>query len=219
MLLLLLLYTSIAQIPAPPGHARIPANAWGNYLRQLPLKKDPTVYLFNGQKKLNQEAQYAVVDISVGNRDLQQCADAVMRLRAEYLFTTHQYEKIAFTSNTGARYQFTSPYTHAHLMDFLTTVFTYCNSASLEKELKPKNIREIHIGDVLIRGGFPGHVVIVVDVAEDSRGNRMFMLAQSYMPAQDIHVLKGQIGPWYKAEEGMIHTPEYSFHSSNLKTW
>jgi hypothetical protein len=219
MLLLLFLFNFIAEIPAPAGYQRVPTDAWGSYLRQLPLKKDATVYLYNGEKKRNQSAQYAVVDLSVGKQDLQQCADAVMRLRAEYLFARKQYQQIAFTSNAGKIYRFTAPYTHEHLMQYLTEVFTYCNSASLEKELKPKDIRNISIGDVFIRGGFPGHVVIVVDLVQDNKGNKLFMLAQSYMPAQDIHVLKGEKGPWYSAEEGVINTPEYTFHSSQLRSF
>lgn len=219
MLLLLFLVHFITDIPAPTGYQRVPTDAWGSYLRQLPLKKDPTVYLYNGEKKRNQSAQYAVVDMSVGKQDLQQCADAVMRLRAEYLFAQKQYEQIVFTSNAGKKYRFTAPYTHEHLMQYLTEVFTYCNSASLEKELKPKQMRDISIGDVFIKGGFPGHVVIVVDLVEDKKGNKLFMLAQSYMPAQDIHVLNGEMGPWYTAKEGVINTPEYTFHSSQLRSF
>ncbi len=219
MLLLSIQFFFITEIPAPAGYHRPATDAWGTYLRHLPLKKDPTVYLYNGEKKRNQSAQYAVVDLSVGKQDLQQCADAVIRLRAEYLFAAGQYAKIVFSDNNGKAYRFSAPYTHEHLLQYLNTVFTYCNSASLEKELKPKDIRKISIGDVLIKGGFPGHVVIVVDLVQDAKGNKLFMIAQSYMPAQDIHVLKGQNGPWYKAEEGVIKTPEYTFHSSSLRSF
>ena len=55
---------------------------FGAWLRSVPLKKNLTVYLYNGVPKRNQEAQFAVLDVSVGHEDLQQCADAVMRLRA-----------------------------------------------------------------------------------------------------------------------------------------
>jgi len=47
----------------------------------------------------------------------------------------------------------------------------------------------IEPGDVMIRAGSPGHAMLVVDVAEDERGRRIYLLAQSYMPAQDIHIV------------------------------
>ena len=65
-----------------------------------------------------------------------------------------------------------------------------CGTASLSKQLKTKiDLKEVEPGDVLIRGGFPGHAVIIMDVGTNNAGNKIFLLAQSYMPAQDIHVL------------------------------
>jgi hypothetical protein len=77
-------------------------------------------------------------------------------------------------------------------------------------------------GDVFIKGGFPGHAMIVVDVAVNSYGKRLFMLAQSYMPAQDIHIvnnlLEKEIGPWYSLNDTII-TPEWIFYRSQLRKW
>src|SRR5262245_42568585 len=74
----------IGDIPLPENYDRLPlpASSFGQWMRKLPLKKDTKVYLYNGTLKGNQSAQYAVLDLSVGTKDLQQCADAVMRLRA-----------------------------------------------------------------------------------------------------------------------------------------
>ena len=100
-----------------------------------------------------------------------------------------------------------------------------CGSASLSKQLKPViDFSDITPGDVLIRGGFPGHAVIVMDVAENIKGEKIFMLAQSYMPAQDIHILVNpadeNLSPWYKVNDGMkIVTPEYLFYKNELKRW
>jgi hypothetical protein len=78
-----------------------------DWLRHLPLKKGkPPVYLYNGRLKENQSAHYAVIDIDVGNSDLQQCADALIRLRAEYLYSIGDFSSIhfKFTSGHNAEY-------------------------------------------------------------------------------------------------------------------
>ncbi len=217
-------YRSIAAIPLPENFTRqaTDSNSFGNWLRKRNLKKNKTVYLYNGAEKQNQRAQFAVMDISVGNKDLQQCADAVMRLRAEYLFEMKKFDQVFFTDNANTRYQFTSPYTKDHLLRYLETVFGMCGSASLEKQLHKKNINNIEPGDVLIRGGFPGHAAIVMDVAVNKEGKKIFMLAQSYMPAQDIHVLVNpqdeNLSPWYQIEEEIV-SPEYVFRKGELRGW
>jgi hypothetical protein len=90
---------TIESISRPSGYARIQTDGFGKYLRNIILKKDKTVYLYNGRPNANQTAQYALLDVPVGHIDLQQCADAVMRLRTEYLMESKQYDKIVFYSN------------------------------------------------------------------------------------------------------------------------
>ena len=72
------------RIPPPAGYARTEAAAgtFEDWLRNLPLKKGtPPVHLYNGQPTANQDAHAAVVDIDVGTKDLQQCADSIIRAR------------------------------------------------------------------------------------------------------------------------------------------
>ena len=105
---------------------------------------------------------------------------------------------------------------------YLNAVFTYAGSASLARELTaiadPSRVRP---GDVFIRGGFPGHAVLVADVAENTAGERVFLLVQSYMPAQDIHVLTNPGAPgsaWYPARKnGSLETPEWTFSYTELR--
>ncbi len=218
-------YPRVGSVPLPEGFTRVVAdsNSFTTWLRGLSLKKDKTVYLYNGQPKYNQSAQYAVLDVPVGRQDLQQCADAVMRLRAEYYFAQRRYEKISFGDNSGRTYLFTPPYTRAHFDQYLLRVFGSCGSASLEKQLQPRHWAALSAGDVLIRGGFPGHAVMVMDVAVNGNGDTVYLLAQSYMPAQDIHLLlnpREEGSPWYRVDSShTIITPEWRFAPGALKTW
>ena len=80
--------TVATRIAPPTGYVREACadHSFTGYLRNLPLMpKGSKVMLYNGKEKSNQSAAYTVIDMEIGNRDLQQCADAVMRLRAEYL--------------------------------------------------------------------------------------------------------------------------------------
>jgi len=242
--------TSIAtKISPPEGYKRIAveANSFAHWLRNLPLKKKGTpVYLYNGTKKMNQNAHFAVVDIDTGTRDLQQCADAVIRLRGEYLYSRGLYSSIHFNFTSGDEASFTKwaagyrpkvdnnkvqwvknadeDSSYRNFRRYLTTVFVYAGTYSLSRELKSrKNIHDMAIGDIFIEPGFPGHAVIVVDMAENKEnGAKVFLLAQSFMPAQDIHVLKNPnnagLSPWYALDFGRIlRTPEWRFNDTNLR--
>ncbi len=104
----------------------------------------------------------------------------------------------------------------------MISIFSYAGTASLSKELKPVQVEDMQIGDVFIRGGFPGHAVIVVDMAENVQtGEKLFMLAQSYMPAQDFHILVNPtdtgLSPWYNTNIGEeLITPEWRFYKGEL---
>ncbi len=220
-------YKQIKYIPLPEGYNRTVENtmSFAGYLRNIGLKESTTVHLFNRQAKLNQKAQFAVLDISVGDRDLQQCADAVIRLKAEYLYAQKQFDKIVFFDYDNKAYPFQEPFNRENFNKYLNRVFGMCGSASLAKQLKPvMHFSTIQPGDVIIRGGFPGHAVMVIDVAENAAGKKIYLLAQSYMPAQDIHVLvnpmNADLSPWYAVnDDHFIETPEYRFTRNELMKW
>jgi len=216
----------ISDILLPQGYKRTFSDSisFGNWLRDIKMKKDNKVYLYDGRLKENQKAQYAVLDISTGTKDLQQCADAIMRLRAEYLFKMKRYGEIVFKDNVDKEYRFLPPYNSENLQLYLQKVFGMCGSASLSKQMRSGHISTIEPGDILISGGFPGHAVIVLDVASNKKGNKIYLLAQSYMPAQDIHVLINPtdsiLSPWYQLNNNkIINTPEYIFRNTELKKW
>ena len=238
----------VERIPLPAGYRRIPEPGTGfaAYLRTSPLKKDKTVYLYNGTVKANQQAQYAVLDISVGNRDLQQCADAVMRLRAEYLFAAKKYDAIRFHAGDGTWLSYTawldgtrykqqgqklvairtrsSVNTHDALLNFMDFVFAYCGTSTLPASLQSKSLEAMQPGDVFLKPGSPGHAVIVMDMAVNPAGEKRYLLAQSYMPAQSIHILNNpvnqRLSPWYTLNgDAVIQTPEWTFYKNQLYGW
>jgi hypothetical protein len=218
--------STINSILLPDGYTRIVAekNTFTQWLRNIHLKKDKTVYLYNGLPKRNQSVQFAVLDISVGAKDLQQCADAVMRLRAEYLFTENKFSDIIFRDNNNVRYELGVNHNRDNFNHYLENVFAHCGSLSLQNQLVPiKNLNDVKPGDVLIQGGSPGHAMIVVDMAEDKNGKKIFLLAQSYMPAQDIHIvinpMDKTLSPWYELNEQTIYTPEWTFLKGHFRTW
>jgi hypothetical protein len=231
----------------PDGFERksLDSASFGYYLRNLPLKKHGSeVHLYNGSLKGNQTAHAAVIQMSVGNRDLQQCADAVMRLRGEYLFHHKRFSDIHFRFVSGFNCEYSkwregnrvalngnsvfwqkssaADKSYSSFLKYMETVFNYASTLSLEKELRLIELKDVQIGDVLIRGGSPGHAVIVVDMVENSAGEKLVLLAQSYMPAQEIQVLLNPMNrntsPWYNLEERMkIYTPEWTFEAHQLK--
>jgi hypothetical protein len=194
--------------------------------------------LHSGLPKRNQGAHVLVTDLDVGPQDLQQCADAVIRLRAEYLWGAGRADDVCFRFTRGdlatwarwrdgwrprmhdnaVRWERSAPpaLDRANFRSYLDTVFTFAGTSSLSRELTTPTARD-HIlpGDVLIEPGFPGHAVVVLDVAEDRQGRRIYLLGQSYMPAQQLHVLKApgsSLSPWYEADpRGPVATPEWRF--------
>lgn len=215
------------------------------FLRNYAMEPDQSpVLLYDGSKKRNQKAHAAVFDLPLEQEDLQQCADSVIRIYAEYFWSTKQYDRIAFHFTNG----FDAPYTkwadgyrirvngnnvswiksaqpdtsYDSLKDYLRIVFSYAGTASMDTEAQPIPLSDLQVGDVFLKGGNPGHVVMVVDLCENADGKKAFLLAQGYMPAQQFHVLKNPAhkdDPWYYEDEVTypFHTPEYTFQKGSLK--
>lgn len=204
------------------------STTFGSYLQNLPLKPaDSPVLYFNGKEKPNHAVYCAVIDQEIDAVDLQQCADAVMRLRGEYLFEQKKYSEIHFNFLSDGKPRYFNEYakgnySYQNFRKYMKYIFSYANTGSLKNELKKVNtINEIQIGDVFIQSGNPyGHAVIVVNLCKNEQGQQKMLLAQSYMPAQETQVLlnpNDANSPWFDVEEGTLLTPEWRFHSSDLK--
>jgi hypothetical protein len=223
---------SVHDIPLPPGYERIHSKpgSFAAYLADLPLRKDKTVYLYNGSPKSSQSLHYAVIDISTGNKDLQQCADLIMRMRAEYFYANERYDSIFFRGSGNTIYRYTD-YSNkctgdqrTCFLSFMEKVFANCGTYTLEASLKKvPGTRQMQSGDVFIKGGAPGHAEIVVDMAVNKQtGQKIFLLAEGYMPAQDAHILLNPLqansGPWYILDDKpQIVTATWIFTANQLR--
>lgn len=239
--------TLATRIKTPEGYkrAKSPKNSFVNFLRNYKLKKDgKPVLLYNGSKKANQSAHVAVFKLPIENEDLQQCADSIMRVYAEYFWHTDQKDRIKFHFvdgflaeyskwQAGCRIQVTDngsywvgsatpDSSYKTYKKYMRMVFAYSGTLSMEAEAKKIKTKNIRTGDIFIEGGSPGHVVMVTDTCKNKNGKKAFLLAQGYMPAQEFHVLKNPMheeNPWYYEEEIKypLVTPEYTFDKGSLK--
>jgi len=236
------------RIPTPDGFERIPVktNSYSSYLRTIPLKPHGAeVNYYDGRQKANRNIYTAVVDMEIGQKDLHQCADAIMRLKAEYLWKSGQYDKIHFNFTNGFRVDYKewmkgrrmivkgnktywdngsrASNSYQDFWAYMELIFMYAGTASLEKELKSVALTDMQIGDVFIKGGHPGHAVVVMDMAENkTTGQKIYLLAQSYMPAQETQILvnrmNSKLSPWYEIRpQRTINTPEWSFEPHHLR--
>ncbi len=235
------------RINCPKGFNRVPEKegTFANFLRKLKVKPDGSpVRYYDGTTKFNNNLYAAVIDINIGNKNLQQCADVIMHVRAEYLYTTHQENKIHFNFTNGFRAEYSKwkegyrisitgnktkwvktaqpDNSYKTFLDFMDVVYNYGGTLSLSKELVKVKYNDMQPGDILIKGGSPGHAELIVDMAENNAGKKIFLLTQSYMPAQEMQLLTNRnnrdISPWYElnAANPNIITPEWDFTTSQL---
>jgi hypothetical protein len=223
--------TIASRFKTPENYCRIKteANSFSSYLRNLSLKPFGSFVLYyNHTQKIKENVYISVVNMDIDCKDLQQCADAVIRLRAEYFFAKKDYNKIHFNlvSDSKPKYYLDyvkGDYSYPKFRKYLNYIFSYANTSSLCDELIPVHIDSMRIGDVFVQKGKPyGHAVIVVDMAVELKtGKKIYILAQSYMPAQETQILINQnndgISPWYELDYKQIITPEWTFNSTDLR--
>jgi Domain of unknown function (4846) len=218
-----------------------PPDSWPYFLQHLPTVDKPIVD-YKGNLISNQGKHYAILTYDIGHSDLQQCADALMRIRAEYLFSQKKYVLIGFHFNSGNYYSWTnylngmrpvfkkgrlrftqaanpSEISHASLRKYLDIVFAYANTVSLCRELKTTDLLET--GTVIIYPGNPGHCCMIVDEGLGEKADTLFKLVEGYMPAQSIYILSNpyepDLNPWYHLGKGDISTASCIFRSYYLK--
>jgi hypothetical protein len=226
-----------ARFAAPAGLARVPAAAgsFGAWLRGLPLRPAGPVVDFRGRVILDEgDPRFAAVAaLDEGNADLQQCADSIMRLHAEWLWSRGQ-RAISYRAASGAPMPFerwlagerpsadgmslvwkplgraVQRDDHASFRKYLDAVFTWANTGALARDAGRPAMDSLRPGDFFVLAGSPGHAVLVLDLATSDRGERAVLLGQGYMPAQSFHVLRpSPAAEWFPIDPSAtgIQTP------------
>jgi hypothetical protein len=220
---------SYLQTPVGLTRVEVVAGSFADWLRSLPVRMDrKDVHSYRGRQMSSPAA--AVVAVDLGRGDLQQCADSLIRLHAEYLWSTGRASLAAyhFTSGhlsswtgwvegervrvSGSRVQIfngsrRSP-EHESFRAWLQHVFTYAGTMSLALDSYPvAGDAGIAAGDFFVLPGSPGHTVMVLDVAVDEDGKRFGLVGQGYTPAQDFHIIASTYpevieNVWFPLPEG-----------------
>jgi hypothetical protein len=237
----------------PEGYERVYNDDYSKFLRNFPLKKDNIVKLYDGTNKDNYSFEYnteiwaAVLDYDIGTADLHQCADAVLYMRANYLYKQGLTKNLQFNFVSGFTANYLDYLTHYYkvegnkvslvprnnilednsetLRKWLRQIWMYSNTWSIDKmDSYEVYLDDIKPGDFFIRSNPPpgvGHAINVVDVAVHPMGWKVVMLSQSYMPAQETHILINPLegGVWYTIDSTtkIIATPEFTFYQTELK--
>ena len=244
--------TPLKIIKAPRGYDWITEErgSFGEFLQNTKLKKTGSEILdFRQNPIYNQSEHVAIMDYDIGEKDLQQCADAVIRLRAEYLYQQKRFDDISFHFTNGDAFSWNDykigirpklisstqiafiknakeDDSYKSFRNYLDVVFMYAGTISLNKEsIGISDNKKIKTGDFIVTPGSPGHAVIIVGRAKNKQGEIIFLLAQGYTPAQSIHVITNpydeKINPWYKLDvlKSPTITARYAFVKTNIRTF
>ncbi|AZB10030.1 hypothetical protein EG344_15025 [Chryseobacterium sp. G0162] len=224
-------------------------DSFGYFIENFKLKPYGSQILrYDNSPISTQHLHEAVFDIDTGNKDLQQCADAVIRLRAEYLYKIKKTDDIkfhftsghllswndykngtrAFVNGNSVSFRKTAGFDDSYqgFRNYLDLIFNYAGTISLNKETQPvTKSSDLKTGDILITPGSPGHVVFIAGVCKNKEGKKLFLLGEGFTPAQSIHLLSNpfqkNISPWYDLD---VNAPEtktarYIFKPTNFRSF
>ena len=204
-------------------------DAFYKFLCSLPRKKRMAeIKNYKGEDAGMSYYKYCVIDFPLLS-PVEQCADICMHLRAEYFFRQKQYDKIHFHDVGGKDHKYTGGASRQALNAYLKKIYTISNTASMYAEMQiVPSLSDIRPGDVLIypaKGNKLGHVVMVSEVAKDSKGDIYFQVMQGFTPACELHIVKNNDvsgnSPWFKLDPNAdaIKIDNFTFRKDQLRRW
>ena len=238
--------TIYSRVNVPDGYKRVkyPKGSFQDYLRHYNLKSfGSKIVNYDDSNYFWQGGHIGILEVPVPKNGLQQCADALIRIRSEYLWENNRKDEIGFNFTSGhycswkdyangfrpkisghkVTFSKTAVANHSkeNFYKYLNLIYMYSGTLSLYNELKSVNDSDLQIGDMLIKGGSPGHIVMICDEAVNQKGEKLFLLFQGNTPAQSVHLVKNlqdsSISPWYELnEDAVISVSNYTFSSAKF---
>lgn len=231
----------------PEGYDRVEAEdgSLAEYLREYPLLPDGTrLPVFDGSA-IDSPYCAAVFDISVGDEGYQQCADSIIRLYSDYFYQKGQFDKITFQFSNGDECSYPrwrkgrrmlvlgdfSCEIPAALPDdseqqyrnYLKEVMNYAGTLSLQKESAVISPDELRIGDFICNDT---HVVMITDMAVNDKGEKVYLIGQSFIPAVCFHIITDLDGSeptaWFtedRLREEKFQIGAFSFEQKDIRRW
>lgn len=234
------------RVNVPDGYKRVsyPKGSFEDYLRNYKLKPfGSKIINYDDTEYFWQLGHIGILEVPVPKNGLQQCADALIRIRSEYLWDKNRKDEIGFNFTSGHYCSWTkyaqgyrpkisgnkvtfhktasANASKENFYKYLNLIYTYSGTLSLFHELKSVKAKDLKIGDMLIVGGSPGHIVMLCDEAVNAKGEKLFLLFQGNTPAQSVHLVKNledtTISPWYRLEDNaVIPVSNYTFYDSKF---
>ena len=107
--------------------------------------------------------------------------------------------------------------------NYLKEVMRYAGTLSLQKESEVIPAEELRVGDIICNDV---HVVLIADEAVNEKGEKCYLIGQSFIPAVCFHILTHTEGnvtsPWFTEEQlsqDSFVVGSFRFEKDNIRRW
>lgn len=234
----------------PDGYQRVAAetHSYASYLRNLQVLPDSARVLnFKGDPVSFWPDDVRVLDIAfLFPEDLEQCADMGLRLYSEHMWSQGRADELTFPLQNGQRISWAewkqgrrlqlneTGTRHIHKVvaaddsrnsfnEFLRYLFYWTGSAGMKSGLKKVDESELRPGDMIIQneGGGMGHLSIILDMAQNTSGEKLYLIGNGWTPAQSFFIHKATAGNgddyWFTIDGYRRHLSRFSFGPFNFR--
>ncbi len=236
--------------PEPLGYRRVAveAGSFAEYVRHLAVLPDTaSVRYYDGRQVQQWPGSPRVIDMPFLFRtDVEQCADMALRLVSEYFWETGKADSLAFRLQNGQeiswrewsvgrrlRYdaesdrhvvsQDAADSSRTAFEEFLYYLFHWTGSVALKRDLRRIAASELQPGDLIVQNtsGAMGHVSVILDAAVNDDGERLYLIANGWTPAQSMFIRQPQAGEgsdgWFTLAGYERHLQGYRFGPFELR--